>query len=323
MATTFAVRPFLRACAMSANKFRLVTRADFDGAVSGCLLMELEMIGEVMFAEPKQVQDGEIEIDSNDILTNLPYAENAHLCIDHHLSEVERVGARDNLVIDPEAPSAARVVYEHFGGRQAFPGISDEMMAAVDRADAAQYEEADILAPEPWTMLNFMLDPRTGLDRFGPYQISNHQMMKEMMVYLRHTPVEEIMKLPDVEERQHVFMAHAELFEMQIKDCATLHGNLVVVDFRSQDPIYCGNRFTVYALYPECNISIQILPFGPDRTVFAVGKSILDRSSRTNVGELMLKYGGGGHRAVGTCRAANADADRVLGELVAQITSDG
>ncbi len=185
---------------MSANKFRLVTRADFDGAVSGCLLMELEMIGEVKFAEPKQVQDGEIKIDSNDILTNLPYAENAHLCIDHHLSEVERVGARDNLVIDPEAPSAARVVYEQFGGRQAFPGISDEMMAAVDQADAAQYGEADILAPEPWTMLNFMLDPRTGLDRFGPFQISNEQLMKEMMTYLRHTPVEEIMKLPDVEE---------------------------------------------------------------------------------------------------------------------------
>ncbi len=308
---------------MSAKKYRLVTRADFDGAVSGCLLKELDMIGEVLFAEPSQVQHGEIEIGGNDILTNLPYAEAAHLCIDHHLSEVERVGARDNLVIDAEAPSAARVVYNHFGGAEAFPEISCDMMAAVDQADAAQYEEADILAPEPWTMLNFMLDPRTGLERFGPFQISNEQLMKEMMTYLRHTPVEEIMKLPDVEERQHLFMAHAELFEMQIKDCATLHGNLVVVDFRGQESIYCGNRFTVYALYPECNISIQVMPSDQDRSLFAVGKSILDRSSQTNVGELMLKYHGGGHRAVGTCRVANAEADRVLGELVAQITSDG
>ncbi len=308
---------------MSEKKYRLVTRADFDGAVSGCLLMELGMIGEVAFAEPKQVQDGEVEIDGNDILTNLPYTEAAHLCIDHHFSEVERVGAHDNLVIDSEAPSAARVVYEHFGGHDAFPEISEEMLAAVDQADAAQYDEADILAPEPWTMLNFMLDPRTGLDRFGPYQVSTPQFMKEMMTYLRHTPVAEIMALPDVEERLHLFMTHAELFEMQIKDCAKLHGNLVVVDFRGQDSIYCGNRFTVYALYPECNISIQALPFGSDHTVFTVGKSILDRSSRTNVGELMLKYGGGGHRAVGTCRAANADAERVLGELVARITADG
>jgi len=309
---------------MTDQKYRLVTRADFDGIVSGTLLLELEMIDDIVFAEPKEIQDGLFVVEENDILTNLPYVEKAHLCLDHHFSEVERVGGHDNLVIDPNAPSAARVVYNHFGGAQAFPKISPDMLAAVDKADAAQYNEEDILAPGPWVLLNFILDPRTGLDHIGNFAVSHEQFMKDMMVYCRHHPVEEILKIPDVEERLHLYYLHEEMFENQIKRSTSVHDNLVVFDLRKEQGSFAGNRFTIYALYPDCNISIQVIPEAePGKCLLACGKSILDRSSTTNVGSLMLKYGGGGHKQVGTCRVENERVDEVLGELIEQITKDG
>ncbi|GGF64951.1 exopolyphosphatase [Terasakiella brassicae] len=309
---------------MTDQKYRLVTRADFDGVVSGTLLLELGMVDDIVFAEPKEIQDGQFTVSENDILTNLPYVEKAHLSLDHHFSEVERVGGHDNLVIDANAPSAARVVYNHFGGAQAFPKISTDMLAAVDKADAAQYNEEDILAPGPWVLLNFILDPRTGLDRVGKFAVSHEQFMKDMMVYCRHHPVEEILKIPDVEERLHLYSLHEEKFENQIKRNTVVHNNLVVFDLRKETESYAGNRFTIYALYPQCNISIQVIPeIEPGKCLLACGKSILDRSSKTNVGSLMLKYGGGGHKQVGTCRVENDQVDQVLSELVAQITADG
>jgi nanoRNase/pAp phosphatase (c-di-AMP/oligoRNAs hydrolase) len=310
---------------MSDKKYRLITRADFDGVVSGGLLIELNMIDDILFVEPKDMQDGKIAVTENDITTNLPYVEGVHLCFDHHLSETIRIGEKENLIIDPDKPSAARVVYEHFGGEKAFPGISLELMDAVDQADSADYTEEDILAPGPWTLLNFMLDPRTGLSKFADFNISNEQLMKDMMQYCRHHPVEEILKIPDVEERLHIYEYNEEFAELQIRRCATVYTKLVVVDLRDEEIVYPGNRFTVYAAFPACNISIQILPHADDAslTVLATGKSILNRSSKTNVGALMLEYGGGGHNAAGTCRVPNADVKRVLGELVERINADG
>jgi len=309
---------------MSTPKYRLVTRADFDGVVSGTLLLELDMVDEIVFAEPKEIQDGVFQVSENDILTNLPYVEKAHLCIDHHLSEVERVGARDNLIIDANAPSAARVVYDHFGGLEAFPQISLEMLAAVDQADSAQYNEEEILAPEPWGVLNFILDPRTGLGRYGHFEVSHEQFMKDMMIYCRHHPVDEILKIPDVEERLHLYTLHEEKFEMQLRKCTLIHDKLVVFDLRGEEEMFAGNRFMIYAIFPECNISIQVLPgIEPNKTLLAVGKSLLDRSSTTNVGHLMLEYGGGGHKQVGTCRIDDDKVDQVLSELIEKITTDG
>jgi len=310
---------------MSDQKYRLITRADFDGVVSGGLLLELGMIEEIVFAEPKDMQDGKIAVTSNDITTNLPFVDGVHMCFDHHLSETVRVGDKENLVIDPDMPSAARVVYEHFGGAKTFPSIPIELMDAVDQADSADYTEEDIFAPGPWTTLNFILDPRTGLDRFADFAISNDQLMKDMMVYVRHHPIEDILKIPDVEERLHVYEFNEEFAELQIKRCATVHSKLVVVDLRNEETLYPGNRFTVYATFPACNISIQVLPHAQDslRTVLATGKSILDRSSKTDVGSLMLEYGGGGHESAGTCQVANEDVDRVLKELIQKINADG
>lgn len=310
---------------MSEQKYRLVTRADFDGVVCGGLLIELGIISGVMFAEPRDVQHGRVEITSGDITTNLPYVEAAHMCFDHHVSESARVGEdMDNHVIDPHSPSAARVVYNHFGGERAFPQISRELMDAVDKADAAQYTQEEIMAPDGWTLLNFIMDPRSGLSRYGHFAISNEQLMSDMMTYCRHHPVDEILRIPDVEERVHFYFQHEEKHELQLVRCSLLHGNAVVADLRNEDTLFAGNRFLIYALYPDVNISIQITHSEDGtKTIFAMGKSIMDRGSKTNVGELMLHYGGGGHVAAGTCQVDNADAERVLAELIARVNADG
>ncbi len=309
---------------MSAQKFRLVTRSDFDGLVCAVLLKHLDLIDDIKFVHPKDMQDGTVEITDKDISTNLPFVKGVYLAFDHHLSETIRNEKQDNHIIDPDAPSAARVVWKHYGGHEAFPVEWDEMMEAVDKGDSAQFTPEEVLNPTGWPLLNFLMDARTGLGRFREFRISNYNLMMELIDYCKNHPIEKILQLPDVKERVDLYFEHEELFKDQIKRCATVHKNLVVLDLRNEETIYAGNRFMIYAMYPECNISIHVLwGLKQQNTVFATGKSIFDRSSKTNVGELMLKYGGGGHHAAGTCQVSNDRSEAVLNELIAQINQDG
>jgi nanoRNase/pAp phosphatase (c-di-AMP/oligoRNAs hydrolase) len=310
---------------MSTSKFRLVTRSDFDGLVCAVLLNELDMINDIKFVHPKDMQDGKIEITASDITTNLPYVASAHLAFDHHESEtIRNTGERPNHIISATAPSAARVVYDYYGGKKAFPQISDDMMEAVDKADSAQYNREEVLNPKGWELLNYLMDSRTGLGRFREFRISNYQLMMDLIKYCRDHSIAQILELPDVVERVKLYEEHAEKARDQIQRCSTVHKNLVVLDLRNEETIYAVNRFMIYALYPQCNISIHAM-WGVQKqnTVFATGKSILDRSCKSNVGELMLTYGGGGHQAAGTCQVENDRAATVLQELITKINAAG
>jgi len=310
--------------AMSDTKYRLVTRSDFDGLACAVLLNELNMIDDIKFVHPKDMQDGKVEITNRDITTNLPYVPGVHLAFDHHLSETFRnPGERPEHIIYPDAPSAARVVFEHYGGKSRFPAAFNDMMIAVDKGDSAQFTEDEILDPKGWVLLNYLMDSRTGLGRFREFRVSNYTLMMDLIKYCRNHGIDDILQLPDVRERVELYNEHAQLAKDQIQRCTTVHGNLAVLDLRNEETIYATNRFMVYALFPQTNISIHVL-WGVQKqnTVFATGKSILDRSSRTNIGELMLKYGGGGHHAAGTCQIANEKADATLKEIIAQINAD-
>jgi nanoRNase/pAp phosphatase (c-di-AMP/oligoRNAs hydrolase) len=309
---------------MAKEKFRLITRSDFDGLACAVLLKELELIDEIVFVHPKDMQDGKIPVTDRDITTNLPYVEGVHLAFDHHLSETLRVGQRDNHIIDPDAPSAARVIYDHYGGKLRFLTIPDDMILACDQGDSAQYDMDDVLAPKGWTLLNFIMDARTGLGRFRQFRVSNYQLMMSLIDYCREKPIDKILELPDVKERVELFLEHTEKAKQQIRRCAKVEGHVVTLDLLNEDPIYACNRFMVYALFPDCSVSIHEM-WGVQRqnVVFAVGKSIFKRTSKTQIGPLMLQYGGGGHSAAGTCQVPKDDAPRVLAELVAKIRSDG
>jgi nanoRNase/pAp phosphatase (c-di-AMP/oligoRNAs hydrolase) len=303
---------------MSDKKFRLVTRSDFDGLVCAVLLKEKNLIDEILFVHPKDMQDGKIAITENDITTNLPYVAGAHLAFDHHLSEtIRNTGERKNHVIQASAPSAARVVYDYYGGRAAFPTISEEMMLAVDQADSAQYSLQDILQPEKWTLLNYLMDARTGLGRFRDFRISNYQLMMMLIDCCRTMSIDQILELPDVLERREVYAEHRAQAEAQIHRCSTLQGTTIVLDLRNEETIFAANRFLIYALYPQCTLSIHVLwGLRKQNTVLAMGKSIVDRSCPVNVGELCLKYGGGGHQAAGTCQIENSWAEKTLTEVI-------
>jgi len=302
------------------NRYRLITRSDFDGLVCAVLLKELDIIDEIKFVHPKDMQDGKIEVGANDITTNLPYVEGVHIAFDHHLSETIRNESKAAHIIDPSAPSAARVVYEYYGGKDKFPKMFDDMMDAVDKSDSAQFTLEEIKHPQGWVLLNYLMDARTGLGRFKEFRVSNYQLMMDLITYCKNHTIDEIMTLPDVIERVELYREHEPKFKDQIRRCATVHNNLVVLDLCKEETIYAGNRFMIYALYPECNISIhKMWGFQKQNIVFATGHSIINRTSKVNVGELMLSYGGGGHEKAGTCQVEIEKADTVLKELVEKI----
>ncbi len=310
---------------ITAEKYRLVTRSDFDGLVCAILLKHLDLIDDIKFVHPKDMQDGKVDTTPQDITTNLPYVENVYLAFDHHESETVRVGGKkENHIIDPKAPSAARVVYDYYGGADAFPESWGDMMEAVDKADSAQFTIDEILYPKDWVLLNYLMDARTGLGRFRNFRISNYNLMMNLIDYCKDHTIKEILEIPDVKERVELYFEQEPKFKDQIKRCATVHGNLVILDLTEEEVIYAGNRFVIYALFPDCNISIHKLwGLRKQNTVFATGKSIVNRSSNSNIGEIMLKYGGGGHRNAGTCQPQNDQADKVLKELIKKITADG
>lgn len=306
------------------EKYRLVTRSDMDGLVCAILLKHMELIDKIDFVHPKDMQDGKIEIGQNDITTNLPYVEGVRLAFDHHLSEKSRVAdSHDNHIIDPDAPSAARVVYNHYGADK-FPESFNDMMAAVDKSDAARFTKEEVLEPDGWELLSFIMDARTGLGRFKDFKVSNYNLMMDLIDHCVTNTIEEVLELPDVKERVELYYQYVDKFKEQLARCGKTYGNLIVMDLREEETIFPGNRFMIYALYPNSNISIHVL-WGRDKqnTVFAIGKSIFERSSKTNIGALCLQYGGGGHEAAGTCQVDNDRAEAVKEELISKINADG
>lgn len=305
---------------MAEKKYRLVTRSDFDGVVCGSLLLELGLIEDILFAEPHDMQAGRVKITENDIITNLPYVDGAHLCFDHHISESQRLGANENRIIDPDAPSAARVVYGHYGGEAGFPNISSELMEAVDKADSAQYSDDEIMAPEGWTLLNFIIDPRTGLETVREFSIPKDELMIRLMTYCRHNPIDEILALPDVVERVEAYNFNTEFGELQIERCSNIVGKAIVTDLREEDEVRMVNRFMVYALHPDIEISINVSA-GPAEGIcsVAVARSILNKKSDVNVGLMVLEHGGGGHVGAGVCRVANDKVDHVVEDILHRI----
>ena len=308
------------------TKRRLVTRSDFDGLVCAMILKEKDLIDDIKFVHPKDVQDGKVDILPTDITTNLPFDPRVGIAFDHHESELTRLKDVDyegRYIIDPHAKSAARVVYDYYGGAAELPRISPELMDAVDKGDSADFTLEEILNPTGWVLMNFVMDARTGLGRFHDFRISNYELMMELIDACVDHPVEEILELPDVKERTDLYFEQAELFTQQVKRLAKVHDRVVVLDLRDEETIYAGNRFMIYALFPETQVSVHVAwGFRKQNTAVMIGKSILDKRSNTDIGAICLSYGGGGHRNAGTCQIDNDKVDAVLPDIIAAINAD-
>ncbi len=299
---------------------RLVTRSDFDGLACAALLKEAGLIDSYQFAHPKDIQSGLVEITANDILANVPYAPGCGMWFDHHTSEGERLGAISYRGMSRVAPSCARVIYDFLGGASRFPAHWDPMMAAVDKVDSANLTTADIDAPADWILIGYIMDPRTGLGRFHDFRISNYQLMMEMIEFCRTMTAAEILRQPDVKERVDRYFEQDALFKTMLKRCTRQVGEVLIIDFRDEENIYAGNRFQVYTMFPSASVSIHVT-WGKERqnVALAMGNSIINRTSRANLGSVALHFGGGGHEAVATCQVAAKDVDRTLEAIVQYI----
>ena len=299
---------------------RLVTRSDFDGLVCAMLLKELGLIGDIKFVHPKDVQDGKIDITENDITTNLPFDKRVGLAFDHHESELIRNKEeeyRGKYIIDGNAKSAARVVYDYYGGAEKFKRVSEEIMLAVDKGDSADFTKEEILNPTGWVLMNFLMDARTGLGRFHNFRISNYDLMMELIDYCVDHTIDQVLELPDVKERVNMYFEQQELFKEQLQRITKIDGKVAIIDLRNEETIYTGNRFMVYAMWPEIELSVHVAwGFKKQNTAVMIGKSIVNRSSDFNIGELCLSYGGGGHANAGTCQLDNDIIDKELPVII-------
>ncbi len=309
------------------DKKRLVTRSDFDGLVCAMILKECDLIDEIKFVHPKDVQDGKVELSANDITTNLPYVPDVFMCFDHHESELRRnakMQANKNWFIEGEARSAARVVYNYYkNAGYDLHRITDEIMAAVDKGDSADFTKDEILNPTGWVLMNFLMDARTGLGRFHDFRISNYDLMMELIDYCVNHSIDDVLALPDVKERVDLYMEQAELFKAQLKEISHLEGKVVIVDQKAAgDVIYAGNRFMIYAMYPEAEISVHVAwGFRKQNTAVMIGKSIINKASNFNIGDLCLEYGGGGHANAGTCQLDNDKVDELLPVIIKKLNA--
>jgi hypothetical protein len=304
------------------TKYRLLTRSDLDGLICAVLLNHLGMVDEIKLIDnPGVMQEGSIKIGASDITTNLPFVPGVHLAIDHHVSESIRNQENPFHIIDPNAPSAARVVYNYFGGRKHFPDFFQDMMDAVDKADSGKFSQEEILHPDRWILLNFLVDKRTNLEPWGKFRISEERFKLDLIDYCGKMTIDKILAISDVKERSDIYFQYEDAYKNLLIASATLHRNVAILDFRGKKNIFPGNRFIVYGLFPQCNASILIRSDDEkNKTIFSVGKSILNRTSRVNIGELMLAHGGGGHRAAGACHVDNHSADRVFEALLDKLT---
>ena len=299
---------------------RLLTRSDFDGLACGALLLHLGLIDDWKFVHPKDIQDGLVEATDNDILANIPYIKGCKLWFDHHSSETERLGRGTYFEgVSRRAPSCARVVYEYYGGDEKL-GRFAEMIRYVDKVDSGNLTSDEILNPHGWVLLGFIMDPRTGLGRFRNFTISNYDLMKELARYCTEKNIDEIMSLPDIKERIEVYREQNDLFIEMVKKYAKVVDNAIFVDLRGVETINAGNRFLIYTLFPEQNISVWVID-GRNKAnaVITVGYSIVNRSASVDVGSLMLYYGGGGHFQVGTCQVPYNEADKVIEQILDKV----
>ncbi|MDO8805255.1 MAG: exopolyphosphatase [Elusimicrobiota bacterium] len=300
-------------------KYRLVTKDDFDGMACGILFKALKLVDSVVFVHPKEIETGKFAVTGEDITAGLPYAESAHLAFDHYSSAARPAEGRENLKVDVRASSTARVVHDYYG-KEKFRHSQEELLNAVDKGFSAKLTSADILYPTGWVLLSYLIDPRTGLERHEKFRTPHMELMNELMDEGRSHSIWKLLNLPGMEERLTRYFACVEEYKEQLLRCSSVFSNLVVTDTRKEKLLYPGNKFMTYALFHECNVSLNVsLSEAGGRVVFAAGKSVLDRTCSLDIGAVMKKFGGGGHAGAGGCQAGEDGADELLESLIKEL----
>lgn len=296
---------------------RIVTRNDLDSLICAALLTKVELANSIEFAHPRDIESGEFKVDNDDILVSLPYIEGVQLVFDHIDSPLAL--NHTNYITTAKAKSTSRVIFDYLGGKAKFPDVQEEILIAAEKSISANYTIDEILHPTNWNLLGFIMDHRTGLERFKDFKNTTDNLIRKLATTVLSLNIKEILQLSDLKERADLYFEQEKMFDEQIKRCSFVHNKLLVVDIRDESTIYAGNRFRMYALHPDTNISMQISWVADAKTVgVSVGKSIFDRSSKVNIGNIMREFGGGGHANAGSCQIAIEKADLIMKQLASQ-----
>lgn len=293
---------------------RLITRGDLDGLACAVIVTSHEKISEILLVHPQQITDREVEVTGDDIIANLPYHPDCALWFDHHLlTTSNRRPEGEFRGRYAQAPSAAQLIWEHYGNDPRFSRLVEE----TNRLDSAQLTEDDVLRPEGYILLGYTIDSRTGLGAFEVY-------FRQCVEWVKDLPVEEVLRKPLVAERVKRMREEDRNFRKALLESSRLDGNVVVTDFRGEVLLPIGNRFLVYTLFPQANVSLRV-HWGPERqfVVAAVAHSIFNRTCRTNVGELLARYGGGGHHGAGSAPIPTDEAEEKIAEILAELQAAG
>ncbi len=301
-------------------KFRLITYGDFDGLVCYILLSKLDLISEVMFINPLEVKLGDIIPNNRDIFANLPYIPGVFMSFDRHNQGIKK--QERNFIIEYEAHSVARVIANYFNLEEKFPFVFNNLLDHLDTTNEALLTTDDILNPKDWVLLSFILDPLTGLNRFHDFSKSHEQTLRDLAQNFEKLSIEQILSLPDIVERIHIYKTYQDHFIKQIKRCSTTYKHLVVVDLSHEDIIYPGNPFMVYALYPEADISMIIQNSG-DTSDFEIGASIINLNNSLDIGAMLRSMGGSGHKKEGKIKCAQSDKNNLKMKLIESILLEG
>ncbi len=299
-----------------AGAMRLVTRADLDGVTAAVLISTVEAVDSIELIHPQDITDGRFEIRPQDIMANLPYHPAAALWFDHHeLTGSNRLPPVDYRGRHRIAPSVARVIYEHYRDERLarYAALVDE----TDRFDSAHLTREEVLNPQGVILLGFTIDSRTGLGRFKEYFL-------QLVSWLKPLPVTEVLRQPEVVERIERMRESDLNFLSLLRAHSRREGNVLVTDFRDLDPPPVGNRFLVYTLFPDTNVSLR-LQWGPGKKSVAatLGHNIFNRTSRADCGRICSDHGGGGHRGAAACLLEAATADAQAAEIVARLRREG
>lgn len=300
---------------------RLITRGDLDGLTSAVIITMKEPIGEILLIHPQEITDRRIDVRSDDILANVPYHPNAALWFDHHLLTDSNAKPPENYKGRYRvAPSAARLVYEYY--LEKTPNDPDlkrlaKLVDETDRLDAAKLTPDDVENPRDYILLGYTIDSRTGLGAFRDYFL-------KLVEWLKTMPIDKVLQQPEVKERIDRIRRDQDEFRALLQRNSFRMNNVVVTDLREMEQLPAGNRFLIYTLFPESNVSLRV-HWGPQRNsvIAAVGHSIFNRTCKTSVGELMSKYGGGGHRGAGTCVLPLDTAAEAIDEILFELQANG
>jgi hypothetical protein len=302
------------------KKYRLVTRSNFDGIVNTALLLELGIINEICYVQPRQIQDGSFPVSQDDIVTNLPYVTGVHMAFDHRLDLQGDTKLNDHHALFSDAASVSEVIWEYYGGEKRFGKKLYPLVEAANRSKKADFTEAEIRDPKGWDQLIFLTDPRSGLGRFRDFRISNYALMQKLPALLLEMEIDDILNDPDVKARIALCEHYHDAFIEQLQNRTEYRDGIATLDLREVEKIYPGNRFMLYALFPDTKISIHIFPSKKEgESVFALGKSIFHKNHPIDLHQLLAPYGGGGHAHAATCQVPDHQAAHLKDLLLAKL----